>query len=160
MIGRFDAAAKTDPTHSAVSTCVLAPDAVKDWKVPLQLAQAVLVDKTKSNLALSNLGAVLYRAGQFEEALKRLTEAERTYQPDIDDKDSTIAFSRLFLALTHWRLGHGAQAKEWHDKAVHWIDHEMKRQEFAVGNQSYWTRRLGLELLRRESEELMRARDK
>jgi tetratricopeptide (TPR) repeat protein len=158
MLGRFDRVAKTDDTHLAVWTCVLAPDAVADWKVPLQLAEAVLVDNSKSNLALSLQGALLYRAGQFEEALKRLTEAERTYQPD--DRYNTIAFNWLFLALTHQRLGHAAEAKKWHDKAVKWIDLEMpKAKESAAGRPLRWNQRLGLQLLRRESEELLRTKD-
>jgi tetratricopeptide (TPR) repeat protein len=161
MIGRFDSTAKTDPTHSAVWTCVLAPDAVADWKVPLQLAEAVVVDKSKSNLALCNLGALHYRAGQFEESLQRLTEAERTYQPDVDDKDSTIAFSWLFLALTQQRLGHAAEAKRWHDKAVQWIEQAMqKSKESASGNPLPWSQRLCLQLLSREAGELLGTRDK
>jgi WD40 repeat protein/serine/threonine protein kinase/Flp pilus assembly protein TadD len=160
MIGRFASVAKTDSTHFAVWTCVLAPDAVADWKVPLRLATAVLVDNSKSNLALSLHGALLYRAGQFEEALKRLTEAERTYKPD-DDQWSTIAFNWLFLALAHQRLGHAEEAKKWHDKAVQWIDLEMrKRNETAAFFlRLTWDRRLTLQLLCRESEELLRTRD-
>jgi tetratricopeptide (TPR) repeat protein len=160
MIGRFDLMAKTDPTHLAVWTCVLAPDAVADWKVPLRLAEAVVVDNSKSNVALCNLGALLYRTGQFEEALQRLTEAERTYQPDIDDKYSTIAFSWLFLALTHQRLGHAAEAKRWHDKAAQRIDQAMqKSKESAAGNALPWSQQLSLQLLSREAEELLRTRD-
>jgi tetratricopeptide (TPR) repeat protein len=160
MLGRFDSVAKTDATHSAVWTCVLAPDAVADWRVPLQLAEAVLVDNSKSNLALSLQGALLYRAGQFEEALKRLTEAERTYKPD-DDQWSTIAFNWLFLALAHQRLGHTQEAKKWHDKAVQWIDLEMRKpnETAAFFLRLTWDRRLTLQLLRRESEELLRTRD-
>jgi WD40 repeat protein/serine/threonine protein kinase/tetratricopeptide (TPR) repeat protein len=155
MIGRFDSAAKIDLTHFAVSTSVLAPDAVEDWTVPLQLAEAVLVDDSKSNLALCNLGALLYRTGQFEKARISLTEAEKTYQPD-DDKDSSIAFSWLFLAMTYQRLGDFAKANAWHDKAVQWIDREkQKSKESADSNPLPWSRQLSLELLRREAEELL-----
>ena len=104
--------AKTEgPTNYAVMTCMLAPDAVADWKVPLQLAEAALVQNPKSNTAHFLLGALLYRAGRFEEALQRLTEAERTYPPD-DDKLHPIAINWLFLALTHHSLRHVAEAKK------------------------------------------------
>ena len=160
MIGRFDSMAKTDPTHLAVWTCVLAPDAVADWDVPLQLAKVGLDDKSKSNLALSNLGALLFRAGRFEEALKRLTEAERTYQPE-DDKWSSNAENWLFLALIHQRLGHAAEAKIWHDKASQWINQEtQKSNESASGNPLPWSQRLCLQLLSREAGELLGTRDK
>jgi WD40 repeat protein/serine/threonine protein kinase/tetratricopeptide (TPR) repeat protein len=55
-----------------------------------------------------NLGLAYYRAGQFEQALKHLTEA-----PGFTD----WRVYWVALAMTHHRLGHAEEARRWLDKA-------------------------------------------
>ena len=157
MLEQFDPAAKTDSARWAVWTCVLAADAVADWKVPLQLAEKAAADNPKNYRALNHHGSVLYRAGQSQEAIERLTEAEAAYQPD-DQKQNAIACNWLFLAMAQQRLGHDEEAKKWRDKAVQWIDQEMQKMptELAAANPLPWNRRLTLQLLRCEAEELLK----
>jgi serine/threonine protein kinase len=157
ILGQLGPAAKTDSAQWAVWTCVLAADAVADWKVVLQLAGKAVADHPKNYRALNHQGAVLYRASQYQESLKRLTEAEAAYQHD-DKKLNAIAYNWLFLAMAHHRLGQIEQAKKWHDKAVQWIDQEMQKQpkEPATANPFPWNRRLTLQLFRREAEELLK----
>jgi len=99
---------------------------------------------------------LLYRASQYQEALKRLTEAETAYQPD-DKTAYAIAYNWVFLAMAHYRLGHVEEAKKWHAKAVQWIDQETQKKpkEPAAANPLTWNRRLTLQLLRREAEDLL-----
>ena len=101
-------------------------------------------------------GAVLYRAGQYQEALKRLTEAEAAYQPD-EEKQWAGAYNCLFLAMAHQRLGDVTEAKKWHDRAVQWIEQQTQKkpEASAAANPSSWHQRLTLQLLRREAEELL-----
>ena len=159
MLGQFGSAAKPE-AYWTTWTCVLAADAVADWKAPLQLAEKAVAGNPKDYRALHQHGAVLYRAGQYQEALKRLTEAQAAFQP-ADEKRSAIAYNWLFLAMAHQRLGHVEEAKKWHDKAAQWIDREMQKkpEDPAAANPLSWNRRLTLQLLRREAEELLGKKD-
>jgi WD40 repeat protein/serine/threonine protein kinase/tetratricopeptide (TPR) repeat protein len=155
MLAQFGQSAKPDSAHWALWTWVLAADAVVDWKVPLQVAEKAVAENPKSYRALNQHGAALYRASKYQEALKRLTEAESAYQLD-DEKLNAIAYNWLFLAMTRQRLGHIKEAKKWHEKAMQWIDQEMqKSKEPAAATPLPWYRRLALQLLRREAEELL-----
>jgi tetratricopeptide (TPR) repeat protein len=155
MLEQFDLAAKTDSAHWALWTCALAADAVADWKVPQQLAEKALTANPKSYRFLNDHGVVLYRAGQYQRALERLTEAEMIYQL-ADHKQDAIAYNWLFLAMAHHRLRHVPEAQKWHQMAVQWIDQEMqKSKEAAAANPLPWNRRLTLQLLRRETEQLL-----
>jgi eukaryotic-like serine/threonine-protein kinase len=160
MLGQFGPAAKNDYAVWTVWTCVLAPDAVVDWNAALQFAEKAVAGNPKDNWALHRYGATLYRAGQYQEALEQLTEAEAAYQPT-DETLYAIAYNWLFLAMAHQRLGHIEEAKKWHDKAVQWIDRAMQKkpEDPAVANHLPWNRRVTLSLLRPEAEELLRKKD-
>jgi WD40 repeat protein len=74
----------TDPAQaeSVAWYCVLAPDAVADHEALVRLAEAALAGhpergKERSD-ALKTLGAALFRAGRFEEAIRRLDESIQT----------------------------------------------------------------------------------
>ena len=60
--------------------------------------------------------------------------------------------------MAHQRLGHVEEAKKWHDKAAQWIERETRKKpkEPAAANPLPWNRRLTLQLLRREAEELLK----
>jgi tetratricopeptide (TPR) repeat protein len=56
---------------------------------------------------LNTLGAALYRAGRFEEAIRRLDEGIRK-------RDGvSVGQDWVFLALAHHRLGHHEEARRW-----------------------------------------------
>ena len=61
---------------------------------------------------LQTLGAALYRAGRFEEAVRRLDESIQTRG------DGGDARGFAFLAMAHHRLGRRDEAKRWLDKLV------------------------------------------
>jgi hypothetical protein len=108
----------TDPAqaHRVAWSCVLAPDAVADREAPVRLAQAALVGQAETGRArgdvLKTLGAALYRAGRFEEAIRRLDQSIHIRGDGGDPR----AFA--FLALAHHRLGHRDEAERWLDKLV------------------------------------------
>src|SRR5262249_3353841 len=154
MLRRF-AAATADSAQWAVWTCVLAPNAVADWKIPLQLAEKAVADDPNNYRALSHHGAVLYRAGHYREALTRLAEAEKAYQPE-QEKTSSIAYPWLFLAMTHYRLENTREAQQWLAKAAQWVEQAQQRQkDAATGGLLLWNRRLTVQMLRREAQELL-----
>jgi WD40 repeat protein/serine/threonine protein kinase len=98
--------------NTIVSTCVLAPDAVPDPAGVVRLAEPAVAGAPANPVYLTALGAALYRAGQFDAALGRLNEADGA------PGGSGYQSNRLFLALTHLRLGHTGEAQEWLLKAV------------------------------------------
>jgi len=156
MLASVDPAAKRDSAKWPVWTCVLGPDAVADWIVPLRLAEQAVADSPNDYQALNYHGAVLYRAGQFQQAIARLTEADAAIKLD-DQKSFEPAYNWLFLAMAHHRIGHVEEARTWHDKAVQWIDRQMQKkpEELSATKPLRWNRRVTLELLRRETDELL-----
>jgi tetratricopeptide (TPR) repeat protein len=90
--------------------------------------------------ALRLLGAALYRAGRFEEAIRRLDESDRAP----DDAGEPKAFA--FLALTHHRLGH-------HDEAKRWLE-KLEAYQPKEGADLFWDE-VEIRILRREAESLI-----
>jgi hypothetical protein len=106
----------TDPAQANIVawSCVLVPDAVADREAPIRLAEAALArwsEGEKSDV-LNTLGAALYRAGRFEEAIRRLNESSKTRS------DEGVPKGFAFLAMAHHRLGHQDDAKHWLDKLI------------------------------------------
>ena len=71
----------TDPNeaNNAAWYCVLAADALPDLNAPVRMAEAALAafGPDQKRVALNTLGAALYRAGRFDEAIQRLEESVR-----------------------------------------------------------------------------------
>jgi tetratricopeptide (TPR) repeat protein len=149
MLERIGPKTDTDLGYWVVWTCVLGPDAVSDWKPVVDLAEKSLAADPKSYDRLQNLGAVLYRAGRFEEAARRLAEAEATFA-EVRNPRSTITYAWLFLAMTERRRGQAEEAKKWLDRAVEAIDQPPEKSK-DVGAGA-WNRRLTLHLLQREAQ--------
>ena len=131
---------------------MLAPDALADWTKLLKLAEKAHADDRKNYDTINNLGAVLYRAGRFKEAAQRLTEAEAAFKQTPSTR-SAIVYNWLFQAMAHHRLGHDTEAASWLKKAVQAIDESKTGQDPATNT---WNRRVTLQLLRREAEELLK----
>jgi WD40 repeat protein/tRNA A-37 threonylcarbamoyl transferase component Bud32 len=123
--------------NGAAWICALGPDAVADFQPLLRELDRVFGPDPDAN-QLNTLGAVLYRAGRFDDAVRRLEQsiAKR-------DKVGTVQ-DWLFLAMAHRRLGHAAESQKWLEKAV---------QGGKQGRGGSWDQSLELQLLRREAEE-------
>ena len=90
----------------------LAPSAFADRELPVSLARLAATgfpaeQKYLALNALHTLGAVLYRAGRFDEAVSRLNEAIRLQGAT----DEIVHWP--FLAMAHHRLGHRDDARRW-----------------------------------------------
>lgn len=154
MVEHFGATANVDAAYWAVWTSTLAPDAVTDWQAVVQMGEKSLAADPKNCDKLQHLGAVLYRAGRFEEAAKRLIEAEAAF-PETKNARSSIIYNWLFQAMSEHRLGRTDKAKEWLEKAIKDIK-QPPQDRPSDGAARAWNRQLTLRLLRREAEELLK----
>jgi Flp pilus assembly protein TadD len=178
LLQRFGASTDIPTANLVAWTCALAPDAVPDLARPVGLAEGAVANcpkdsghhfmgtivcfdgrfgraaaaatRARAYAGLNTLGAGLYRAGRLEEAVQRLSEAVRA-----SGGDGTYA-DWLLLAMAHQRLGHGAEARRWLDKAVRWLDRADWPQPKDVAPSPTWPERLEAQLLRREAEALVK----
>ena len=112
----------------------------------MRLAEVALklhaVTEREGSDRLRILGAALYRAGRFAEAIRTLEESHRGRGDDGDPRGFA------FLALAHHRLGHRAEARRWLDKLAAYRPKE-------TGDLSWDD--VEVRILRREAESMISA---
>jgi tetratricopeptide (TPR) repeat protein len=135
MLERFARIADLESLQLAASTCSYAPEAVADLARPLSLAEKAIALDPQDQWSHDAAGRILYRAGRYEEAVRRLGEA---------------------VELVNKHLGHTDAARSWLEKAGAWIDQELAKPSDAGGSPLVWNQRLELRILRREAEALIR----
>ena len=86
---------------------------------------------------MNTLGAALYRAGRFAEALRRLEEGIQ------ERKGVSSEADWVFLAMAHHRLGHHAEARRWLDR--------FRDRRPSLASNAFWVE-LEIRLLRAEAE--------
>jgi dipeptidyl aminopeptidase/acylaminoacyl peptidase len=116
LLKQFGSATDPGQANRVAWYCVLAADAVSDREALVRRATTALTGlpegaRERSDVLIT-LGATLYRAGRFEEAIRRLNESIQA--PGGEGLPRGFAF----LALAHKRLGHHDEAKRWLDKLV------------------------------------------
>jgi serine/threonine protein kinase/WD40 repeat protein len=151
MARRFGRTEDRDAAFWLAWAGVLGPDALADSSMLVRSAEGALAPSAKGFDGLNTLGAALYRAARFKEALLRLQEAQAAYNP-ADWVRQPIVYNWLFQAMAHHALGHDKEARKWLQKAVGWMD-EVAQDKGGVPMP--WNRRLTLRLLRREAEALI-----
>jgi len=141
-------------------TCVLAPDAGADASRVIQLAgQAVASDPKRADFLAAH-GAALYRAGRYDEAVKRLAESEAAFAHT--SGGGTVAYTHLFLAMTYQQLDNHPKAQYWLDSAKRVTTQPASATKPTTTQQQpiaeRWNRRVTLQLLRREAERVLTAK--
>ncbi|MCI0461972.1 MAG: protein kinase, partial [Gemmataceae bacterium] len=106
LLRRFGQTKDMAVARTVGRTCLLAPDALEDPNILVQLAERFAAGKEANAAALGMLGAAFYRAGRFKDAEQKLPSA------------GGAASDWLFLAMVHHHLGHAEEAKKWLDKAL------------------------------------------
>ncbi len=125
--------------------CAVGPDAVSDWSRPIALAELALKQATPQARpdVLNTLGAILYRAGRYQEAVARLRES-------IQAKGGKgLPQDWVFLALAQHRLGETTEARQLLDKV---------KQAKVADPGAIWNN-VEIELLRQEAQKLVEAKD-
>ena len=148
MLDHFGQTEDAAAAHWVAWTCALASDAVEDFSGVIELAE-LAVEKGKTDQNLTTLGAVLYRAGRFDEAVQKLsdlaTEWEQGKQlPTL----MSPAYTWFLLAMAHHRLGSADESQRYFELA-----NERAEQEMA--GSAGWNRKLTLQLLRAEAQSLL-----
>jgi WD40 repeat protein/tetratricopeptide (TPR) repeat protein len=89
--------------------CSIGPDAVADPGIPIRMAEKALADGRADvkQYALGTLGAALYRAWRFDEAMGRLDESVK------GSGGVGIPQDWAFLAMAHYKKGHTDEALRW-----------------------------------------------
>jgi tetratricopeptide (TPR) repeat protein len=176
LLGKFGQRGDSRFANNVAWTCILAPEAVEDREAVVRCARAAVKAASKDSdkhSRLNTLGAVIYRAGRFEEAVGYLNDAMKAL-PELGGPLLRIdpssyggvsagptpggdAWDWLFLAMAHHRLGHVAEARKWLDKAIPRIDQATQEQpeDTPSGPRINWRTRLSYRVLRREAEGLI-----
>ncbi len=89
-------------------TCNLSPDAIRLLNGPLKSA-GEFAEKIPDAKQFATLGAIHYRAGNWELALRHLTQAMREYAERPAGRETTLP-CRVLLAMIKWRQGQSAEA--------------------------------------------------
>jgi serine/threonine protein kinase/WD40 repeat protein len=122
--------------------CARGPGAVTDYSQVVHLAE-LAAGSTPSNTRLNTLGAILYRAGRFEEAVRQLKRAVAVQGARGTSRDA------LFLAMAYHKLGNANEAQGWLRLGI--ADYPIAMRRPGASGDRPWTSRLELEILRREA---------
>jgi Flp pilus assembly protein TadD len=121
--------------------CALAPEALADLKPAVDLARLAVQARPKDAEVRNTLGAILYRVGQHQEAVKELNQAIKL------SNSAGSALDFLFLAMAQHRLGQTEEAKKALAQAVEAAENAPPDE---------WASRLTWQLLRREAEQVLK----
>jgi WD40 repeat protein/serine/threonine protein kinase/Tfp pilus assembly protein PilF len=143
----------------ATWTCTLSANCGTDPARIVHLAEKSLAELPGDHGRVNQLGAALYRAGRFEDAVKVLNEATAL---SVKPYQTEMLHTWFYLAMVHHRLGHAEPARRWLEKAVQATEIALESANATVGKPRaagvvppYWDGKTTLQLLRREAEQLM-----
>jgi tetratricopeptide (TPR) repeat protein len=98
MLERFGQTKDPEAADWTGWLAVVLPDAVPDHQALVRLAEGAYESQSDNGSYLETLGAALFRAGRYAEAIERLKEAARR------QKGGSV-WTQLFLAMAHLRQG-------------------------------------------------------
>jgi tetratricopeptide (TPR) repeat protein len=127
--------------------CAHGPSALNDLQIPLELAAKLVEENPDCAAYQCTLGALLYRAGRFEEAVRPLSQSAVAFAINPSDQFSTL-YPKLLMAMVHWELGEVKKSQELFDEV-------QSQYDDAINSASSWNRRATLQLLRDEAEALV-----
>lgn len=138
MLDRFEQSEDLISAQQAAWLGSLAPASEDFAKRLVTAAERAVQASPRDHARLLTLGAALYRAERYEDAIRALDNAIKVW-----GKDDTV-WDWLYLAMAHHQLGSTMSAKSYLERAQNQIDQI-----------TFWSNRLELMLLRREAERLL-----
>jgi tetratricopeptide (TPR) repeat protein len=112
MLQQFENSASPLEACNLAWACTLAPDVAPDAERLVRIAELGRDPSPAERYRIGVLGGALYRAGRFDEAIKRLGEISDVRNPVSD----------LVLAMAHHGKGDTDKARELLEKAQTWYD--------------------------------------
>jgi WD40 repeat protein len=155
--------------NTAAWICSIVPGTTTNRKTLVDLMRRATNDKPKVYAYMSTLGSILYRAGDYQEAIDALKRAMaiNSYQPedasnsatlsskDDHDKDGT-AFDWIFLAMANYELGRKPAAVKWLSQVGDELRHFKEDPIFDDPNWSWdWENVLELKTIYKEAQALI-----
>jgi tetratricopeptide (TPR) repeat protein len=140
LLNRFGKTEDAFIANNVAWPCALGPEAVPDLKPAVALAHLAVQSEPKNANYRNTLGAILFRAGEYQEAVRVLNESIRLH-----DKGGT-ALDYLFLTMAYHKFGQADEARTWLDKGL-----RVNPGEKSLSDND----RLELQLLRREAATLL-----
>ena len=110
MFDRFRMTRDFSVANSVAWSSALAAGEEPNLSETIRLAELAVNAEPGDGDVLNTLGAALYRAGRFAEAVRRLDEAIQKRRGVSKEDDWE------FLAMAHHRLGHDDEARRWLDQ--------------------------------------------
>ncbi|MCA9232437.1 MAG: protein kinase [Planctomycetales bacterium] len=128
--------------------CCLGAKAIEENSLPLHRAQSIVEQHRQNACYIATLGALLYRAGQYEQATTILEESIAAFEDDTSGRSSSL-YPKIFGAMTKWQKGQQEEARNILAELRPEIDDVLAAPTTA------WNRKMTLELLRAEAESLI-----
>jgi tetratricopeptide (TPR) repeat protein len=151
LVERFDKPKPGLEEATILLTCTLASRALPNLAPLVRRARQLGPTRLQNPTTLQNLilGALLYRAGDYSEAVATLEKAAGNPEP------RGAAAVGLFLAMAQWRLGYADQARKWFDRSARLID-SPDQAPSAEGGPGFDVDQITVQLLRSEAERELR----
>ncbi len=152
QIGKIE---DSSDANLAAWVLALGPGAAADLEKGIMLAEQAVADDPNDANSLNTLGAVLFRAGQFQKAIETLNKSV-----ELESREGNT-WDWLFLAMAHHRSDSPAKARHWLDKAIQWQE-QLEKGQFDAPSFARPMRpeiREELEYLTREAAQLIQPKD-
>jgi WD40 repeat protein len=149
LLEQLDNPKSVDDANNLAWIFALGPVPSADLVRPIQWSEKTVANNPRAYQNFNTLGALLYRAGRYEDSIRRLKEAI-----GVQGQGGTV-HDWLFLAMAYHRLGKPDDARKWLDHAVEWID-KHKAAEVEDSTSPPWTLQVELALLHKEAEMLQK----
>jgi tetratricopeptide (TPR) repeat protein len=109
-------------------TWSLAPDALEDLSLPVQRAEELAASNSlgQPHLGPFDIGAALYRNGQYELAAEQLEKSIDAYPTEETVGYENFNRHRLLLAMTKWKQGRQEEARRLFAEALPALDREIQ----------------------------------
>jgi tetratricopeptide (TPR) repeat protein len=158
MLERIAPSAKPPDAYWIVWTCALGPGATAEPAQTVRLAEKVVANPLPAFDSVTALGASLYRARRFKEAVGQLRQAVAAHGSGKSPQRQPIAYTWFFLAMAEHRLGHSDEARKCLELAADSVaKREGKEGLEALGENTIpWNRRVTLQILHREAEAVLK----
>jgi serine/threonine protein kinase/Tfp pilus assembly protein PilF len=92
----------------------------EDLREAVELATRAVQEAGQVGIYWNTLGAAYYHAGDWKRAVSALEKS-------LELRAGGDSFDWFFLAMSHWKLGHADNARDWFNRAVEWMKNNRPR---------------------------------